>query len=377
MIKVLFVLVLVLFVAQIIRVFEISSRIKQNGNEVSDGSNNINGILLLLAGIGLIVFFFWQRAEWMDQTLQAPASEHGVMIDKLWDTTMGLIMFVFLLLTPMLFGIAYYFRGRKDRKASFITHNNKLEFFWTAIPAVTLLALISYGLNVWGKIVNQDVSDAIVIELYAKQFGWSARYAGEDNKLGSANVRYVGGRNELGVISKNTKEGQIKAIDEKIEKLLTEIENSNNPAEKKLKSARVEKLEKKRKTLLTYFITTSEEQLLAAEDDVVTKELHLPVGKKVLFKFRSQDIIHSAFLPHFRVQMNCVPGTTTQFAFTPTVTSNDMKKELDNELFEYVLLCNKICGNAHYNMQMKVVVESEEDFNDWMDTQNENKIINL
>lgn len=377
MIKVLFVLVLVLFVAQIIRVFEISSRINQNGNEVSDGSNNINGILLLLAGIGLIVFFFWQRAEWMDQTLQAPASEHGVMIDKLWDTTMGLIMFVFLLLTPMLFGIAYYFRGRKDRKASFITHNNKLEFFWTAIPAVTLLALISYGLNVWGKIVNQDVSDAIVIELYAKQFGWSARYAGEDNKLGSANVRYVGGRNELGVISKNTKEGQIKAIDEKIEKLLTEIENSNNPAEKKLKSARVEKLEKKRKTLLTYFITTSEEQLLAAEDDVVTKELHLPVGKKVLFKFRSQDIIHSAFLPHFRVQMNCVPGTTTQFAFTPTVTSNDMKKELDNELFEYVLLCNKICGNAHYNMQMKVVVESEEDFNDWMDTQNENKIINL
>ena len=377
MIKVLFVLVLVLFVAQIIRVFEISSRINQNGNEVSDGSNNINGILLLLAGIGLIVFFFWQRAEWMDQTLQAPASEHGVMIDKLWDTTMGLIMFVFLLLTPMLIGIAYYFRGRKDRKASFITHNNKLEFFWTAIPAVTLLALISYGLNVWGKIVNQDVSDAIVIELYAKQFGWSARYAGEDNKLGSANVRYVGGRNELGVISKNTKEGQIKAIDEKIEKLLTEIENSNNPAEKKLKSARVEKLEKKRKTLLTYFITTSEEQLLAAEDDVVTKELHLPVGKKVLFKFRSQDIIHSAFLPHFRVQMNCVPGTTTQFAFTPTVTSNDMKKELDNELFEYVLLCNKICGNAHYNMQMKVVVESEEDFNDWMDTQNENKIINL
>ena len=377
MIKVLIVLFVLIFLAQIIRVFEISSNIGKNKNEVTDSSNNINGIFLLIAGIVLLVFFFWQRAEWMHLTLQTPASEHGVIIDKLWDTTMGLIMFVFLLLTPMLFGIAYYFRGRQDRKASFITHNNKLEIFWTAIPAVTLLALISYGLNVWGKIVNQDVSDAIVVEVYAKQFGWSARYAGEDNKLGSANVRYVGGRNELGVISKNTKENQIKAIDEKIDKLLAEIENSDNPAEKKLKSARVEKLEKKRKTLLTYFITTSEEQLLAAEDDVVTKELHLPVGKKVLFKFRSQDIIHSAFLPHFRVQMNCVPGTTTQFAFTPTVTSEDMKKEMDNELFDYVLLCNKICGNAHYNMQMKVIVESEEDFNKWMESQNENKIINL
>jgi len=377
MIKVLIVLFVLIFLAQIIRVFEISSNIGKNKNEVTDSSNNINGIFLLIAGIVLLVFFFWQRAEWMHLTLQTPASEHGVIIDKLWDTTMGLIMFVFLLLTPMLFGIAYYFRGRKDRKASFITHNNKLEIFWTAIPAVVLLALISYGLNVWGKIVNQDVSDAIVVEVYAKQFGWSARYAGEDNKLGSANVRYVGGRNELGVISKNTKESQIKAVDEKIDKLLDEIENSDNPAEKKLKSARVEKLEKKRKTLLTYFITTSEEQLLAAEDDVVTKELHLPVGKKVLFKFRSQDIIHSAFLPHFRVQMNCVPGTTTQFAFTPTVTSEDMKKEMDNELFDYVLLCNKICGNAHYNMQMKVIVESEEDFNKWMESQNENKIINL
>ena len=111
----------------------------KNGNEVSDGSNNINGILLLLAGIGLIVFFFGKERNGWIKHYQAPASEHGVMIDKL-DVTMGLIMFVFLLpLTPILFGIAYYFRGRKDRKASFITHNNKLEFFWTAIPAVTLL----------------------------------------------------------------------------------------------------------------------------------------------------------------------------------------------------------------------------------------------
>jgi len=106
---------------------------------------------------------------------------------------------------------------------------------------------------------------------------------------------------------------------------------------------------------MTYFITTPEDQLIAAEDDIVTKELHLPVGKKVLFKFRSQDVIHSAYFPHFRAQMNCVPGTTTQFAFTPTITTKDMKEQLDNDLFEYVLLCNKICGNAHYNMQMKIV----------------------
>ena len=375
MIKVLIFLVTIVFIAQVVRIFEIGNIVSKTKNEISDKSNHINGIFLLIAGIGLIVFFLWQRVEWMDQTLPIAASEHGPIIDTLWDTTMGLIIIVFLLLTPMLFGIAFWFRGKEGKKASYITHNNRLEFFWTAIPAVVLLVLISYGLNVWGKIVNQDTSDAIVIEIYAKQFGWSARYAGEDNQLGRADVRFVGGKNELGVISESTKNTQIETLEKKIDKLQSEIKNSTNPAEIKLKSKRIETLIKKKKTLITYFLTTSEEKLIAADDDIVTKELHLPVGKKVLFKFRSQDVIHSAYLPHFRVQMNCVPGTTTQFAFTPTITTEEMKKEVENELFEYVLLCNKICGNAHYNMQMKVVVETENEYENWLNTQK--KIVNL
>ena len=377
MIKLLIVLVAIIFIAQVVRVFEISNLITKTKNEVSDQSNHINGILLLLAGIGLLIFFFWQRAEWMDQTLQISASEHGPIIDSLWDTTMGLIIVVFLILTPMLFGIAFFYRGKEDNTASYITHNNKLEFFWTAIPAVVLLALISYGLAVWGKIVNQDISDAMVIEIYAKQFNWTARYAGEDNQLGRADVRFVGGKNELGVISTTTHKTQVEAIDAKISNLNNELNNSDNSAEKKLLSKRIQKLENKKKTLMTYFVTTSMDQLLSAEDDIVTKELHLPVGKKVLFKFRSQDVLHSAYLPHFRVQMNCVPGTTTQFAFTPTITTSDMKKELDDESFEYVMLCNKICGAAHYNMQMKVVVETEEEYNKWIAEQQSNTISNF
>ena len=377
MIKVLIVLVAIVFVAQVIRIFEISNLITKTKNEVSDRSNHVNGVLLLLSGIGLLAFFFWQRAEWMDETLQVAASEHGPIIDNLWDTTMGLIIVVFLILTPMLFGIAFFYRGKEDKKASYITHNNKLEFFWTAIPAVVLMVLISYGLVVWGKIVNQDISNAMVIEIYAKQFSWTARYAGDDNKLGRADVRFVGGKNELGVISQTTKGNQVSAIETKILNLNLDLKNSENPAEKKLITKKIDKLEKKKKTLMTYFITTPMDKLLSAEDDIVTKELHLPVGKKVLFKFRSQDVIHSAYLPHFRVQMNCVPGTTTQFAFTPTITTVDMKQELNDESFEYVMLCNKICGNAHYNMQMKVIVETEEEYNTWMETQNNTKISNL
>ncbi|MEI2422167.1 hypothetical protein V6O07_17945, partial [Arthrospira platensis SPKY2] len=85
--------------------------------------------------------------------------------------------------------------------------------------------------------------------------------------------------------------------------------------------------------------------------------------------------------------MNCVPGTVTQFAFTPTKTTAEMRRDPKvirqisgiNEIreakgeepyeFDFVLLCNKICGAAHYNMQMKIVVGTEEEYNQWLKEQ--------
>lgn len=109
---------------------------------------------------------------------------------------------------------------------------------------------------------------------------------------------------------------------------------------------------------------------------------------------RSQDVLHSAYMPHFRAQMNCVPGMVTQFAFTPTKTTEEMRQTpeivekvarinelrakksveltkkgetaLDPYTFDFLLLCNKICGASHYNMQMKIVVESEADYKKWL-----------
>ena len=63
--------------------------------------------------------------------------------------------------------------------------------------------------------------------------------------------------------------------------------------------------------------------------------------------------------------MNCVPGLITQFGFTPTKTTAQMKQE-EGEDFEYILLCNKICGSAHYNMQMKFIVETQAEYDAWI-----------
>jgi cytochrome c oxidase subunit 2 len=121
------------------------------------------------------------------------------------------------------------------------------------------------------------------------------------------------------------------------------------------------------------------------------------VGREIIFKMRSQDVLHSAYMPHFRAQMNCVPGMITEFAFTPTITTKEMRNDPDmidkvkkiNKIrydksqvlisngeealepyeFDYLLLCNKICGASHYNMQMKIIVESPEVYNKWMEEQ--------
>ena len=314
MTNVLIALVVLLTIAamvQLVRVNELLSEItNKDTNEVTDEDNNKNGILFLIIGFGFLAFVVWQMITW-DHLLLPPASSvHGAEIDTLMKVSMALILVVFFALSPMLFYFAYKYRGRKGNKAYFFAHNNKLEVAWTVIPTIVLTALIIYGLRTWDRAMNPDISKATVIEIYSKQFDWTARYSGSDNVLGDANYKLVEGRNTLGV----------------------DLNDENS------------------------------------SDDIVVREVHLPVNKPVLLKFRSRDVIHSAFLPHFRVQMNCVPGLSTQFAFTPTKTTAEMKED-EGEEFEYVLLCNKICGSAHFNMQMRFIVESEDDYNKWINSQ--------
>ena len=302
------VLLVIVALVQLTRVSELLAELKnEDVNEVTDNDNKTQGFLYLVVGIGFIVFVIWQMFEWNHLLLPEAASIHGAKIDVLMQFTMGMILVVFFILTPMLFYFAYKYRGSKKNTAYFFAHDNKLELIWTIIPTIVLTGVIIYGLKTWDAAMNVDTSDAKVIEVYSEQFKWTARSSGYDNQLGSSNFRLVTNDNALGV----------------------DMEDER------------------------------------ALDDKLLREVHLVVGQPVLLKFRSRDVIHSAFLPHFRVQMNCVPGLVTQFAFTPTKTTKEMQKQ-EGEDFTYVLLCNKICGAAHYNMQMEFIVETQEEYDAWI-----------
>lgn len=297
----------------------------------TEKENNINGWLML--GLGAFIYVLMLYSMFQGSVVLLPklsASAEGEHIDRLFIITMTLIFVVQFITQFLIYFFTFKYRGIEGRKATFYADSHKLEVWWTVTPTVVLSLLIIYGLWTWNNV--QDLSDAenpLIIEVYAKQFRWEARYAGEDNQLGLGNVRYIEGINTMGVDMTDK----------------------------------------------------------SAADDVPASELHLPKGRKVIFKFRSQDVLHSAYMPHFRAQINCVPGMVTSFGFTPTVTTEEMRLYEDtaekfaaiNELrkekgedpveFDYLLLCNKICGNSHYNMQMKIIVHEEEDFNNWLKEQ--------
>ena len=311
----------------------------------TEKDNDLQGKLMFAFLVFIYVvtiYCFWAYSKVL---LPEAASEHGVPYDRLLWISFAIILFAQTITQAFLHYFAYKYRGINNRKAFFFTHDNNLELIWTVIPAIVFFCLIIYGMLTWSNIMNfndQD-EDALVIELYAQQWNWKARYAGQDNVLGDANVRFLNdfdGRNTVGI-------------------------DSSDP--------------------------------YGWDDIVVTQEFHIPVNRKVIFKMRSQDVLHSAYMPHFRAQMNCVPGMITEFSYTPTKTTAEMRmnpdvaakvdrinkiryeksqkliakgeESLEPYQFDYLLLCAKICGTSHYNMQMKIVVDTEKDYNKWISSQ--------
>ena len=325
---------------QLTKIFDLT----QVGNQINttevadDNDNNLQGYLMFIFLGFIYIITIVCLVKYGDLPLMSnAASVHGAEVDNLMWISMVLIFTVQIITQGLLHYFSFAYRGINDRKALYFADNDKLEFVWSVIPAIVLAGLILYGLYAWTNIMFVDEDEeVIVVELYAKQFGWEARYSGKDNVLGKANVRFIKGVNTVGM-------------------------DESDPN---------------------------------GQDDFMASEIHLPLGKKVLFKIRSQDVLHSAYMPHFRAQMNCVPGMVTQFAFVPSITTAEMRAkpemikkvdrinqlradkskllvakgetELDPYTFDYLLLCNKICGTSHYNMQMKIVVDTPEDYKEWL-----------
>ncbi|MGH7237888.1 MAG: cytochrome c oxidase subunit II, partial [Candidatus Saccharimonadales bacterium] len=271
--------------------------------------NNLMGILCLVFLIVGLYGAYWSLTVQGSMSLPVAASAHGGAIDDMFNLTSVLTLIVFFVTQLLLFGFAFYYRGSDKRKGYYYPHNNTIEKIWTIIPAIVLTILVVFGFFTWQSVMDSTARKGdLNIDITGHQFAWELRYPGPDGKLGTVNYALYTPQNILGIDFRDR-----------------------------------------------YSL-----------DDLRADTLVLPVNHPVRLNIHAQDVIHSVFLPQFRVQLNAVPGLPTFFRFTPTITTAQMRVETDNPKFEYLLYCNKICGGGHYNMQRVVRVVSEEEYQDWI-----------
>jgi cytochrome c oxidase subunit 2 len=285
------------------------------GEEKSRKQNNrINAFLLLTFLILGLIGVYYCNEKYGGKILQfgSAASNHGVDVDNMLKITIIITGIVFVITQVALFWFAFKYQASEDRKAFYYPHNNKLEVIWTAIPAIVLTVMVGFGLFYWFRITGEAPENAMQVEVTGSQFKWEFRYPGKDGKLGK---KYF------------------KAINE----------GANNPLGQLWEDS------------------TNKDDIYSVQED-----LHLVVNKPVKLVINAKDVIHDVGLAHFRLKMDAVPGTPTTMWFTPTKTTAQMRKEMNDPEFVYEISCDQMCGQGHFKMRGTIVVESQEEFDLWM-----------
>lgn len=254
-------------------------------------------VILLMIAVGGLLSTLWARSRWWLPTV---ASAQGIEIDRLFYITLVVTGIAFVLVHLAL--ALFVWMGGRRQTAAYWHDNRTLELTYTLAPAAILLTLVSMGAVVWGRIHMPAPENAIVVEVRAEQFGWIFRYPGADGSFGRVDPKLINVRtNPLGV----------------------------DPADS------------------------------AGEDDIVVRggDLHLVVNRPVHVRLRSKDVLHSFFIPQFRVKQDAVPGVTIPVVFTPTRLGN------------YEIACAELCGVGHYIMRGKITVVTQAAFDAWLGSQ--------
>ena len=250
-------------------------------------------VLVLLAGS------FDALAEVRERNLYW-APEAATVGAKKIDTLLNFIFYltaaVFVLTQSVYIYYLVKYRKRPGSKAYYSHGNNKLEIIWTAIPTAIFLGLVIYSNRLWSELHSPPPEGSVKVDVVGYQFGWDMRYAGADGQLGKVDVRSYSVDNKFGLVPDDA----------------------------------------------------------AGDDDFSSTELVIPVNKPVHIYLHSRDVIHSFYVPQFRLYQAAVPGRTIAWVwFEPTRTGN------------FELACSQICGSGHYNMKAPIRVVTQEEFEKW------------
>lgn len=253
--------------------------------------------LALLAVIWLLALasaYFFAAHDW----LPAGAAAEAAGIDAQLRRSFLLIGTIFIGVHGMLGLFIFRYRARAGATAEYRAGSTRAEWTWTAAVTVLLFALNFAGMHLWAASRRPAAAGALTVEATGVQFAWYFRYAGPDGRFGRTDSKQVDASlgNPLGL----------------------------DPADS------------------------------SGADDIVSAELVLPLGREADVRLRAQDVIHSFFVPAFRIKQDAVPGLATATHFRTT------------QLGEYELACAELCGIGHHRMKARVRVVPEAEYYAWL-----------
>jgi cytochrome c oxidase subunit 2 len=337
------VILLAVFIVQIGKARELASIVRNDPaeqDEINKFHAGLGLIFMVTFLVACVVSFIYYIPTTLGWGPNIAASAHGPEVDYLFNLTLFFTAIVFVLTHIALFWFTWKYKGKQGKIGLYWAHNETLEMVWMIIPSVVMTFLVVGGLQAWNNIMldlpenavsvtlPEEDGQYIEIEATGSQFLWFLRYPGRDGKIGT--------------------------------KYFTQINSSNKVGQ-----------------------TWTDEKNM---DDFMTNEIVLPVGKPVRVRITARDVLHNFYIRDMRVKTDAVPGMPTYFNFTPTVTTDSMRRRLSQEpewqvadknfdtkqrweLFEYELACAELCGNGHYSMRNLVKIVTEEEYLDWLDKQ--------
>ncbi len=220
----------------------------------------------------------------------------GEKIDVILNFIFWLTLLVFIATQIVYVYYLIKYRRKPGQKAHYSHGNNFLEIVWTTIPVLIFLGLAIYSNRVWSDIHRNPPADAIPINVSSYQFGWDFRYPGSDGKLGNIDVKTISPENKFGL-------------------------SAEDPTSK---------------------------------DDFTSSELVVPYGRAVHIFLNSRDVIHSFYVPAFRLYQDAVPGRTISWVWFEATRAANLE-----------LACSQLCGTGHYNMKAPIRVVSQEEYDKW------------
>ncbi|NCJ07845.1 cytochrome C oxidase subunit II [Synechococcales cyanobacterium C] len=286
-------------------------------------------ITTLIAGIALTLISLWYGQN--NGLLPTVASVEADSIDQLFNTMMAIATGLFLLVQGALVYSLFAFRRRKDddnSDAEPIEGNVLLELVWTAVPTVIVMWLSIYSFDVYksvnsgGYIGPNHMAHAHPEQTVAAQPG--------------AAIAAPLGNNLHTHLGSNT-------VADLPDFLQYEDPNDVVPSEPPL-AVNVNGLQYA--WIFTY-----------PDSGIVSGEMHLPVNRAVELNISATDVIHAFWVPEFRLKQDAIPGSETHLSFTA------------NRVGNYPVICAELCGAYHGAMKTRVLVQTPEDFQAWIDSQ--------